>query len=76
MQALNEIGAPEYAAVLSRAIELFPARQIPRDIDKRNTSLDSLPYEAHETMETLDDEFYSLGDDELFDRLLKFWKAG
>jgi hypothetical protein len=74
VQALNEIGAPEYAAVLNRAIDLFPARYIPRNIDERNASLDSLPDEAHEILETLDDEFYALGDDELFERLLKFWR--
>ena len=27
-------------------------------------------------METLDDKFYALGDDELLDRLLKFWNNG
>lgn len=74
VKALDEVGAPEYAAILSRALDLFPARQIPRGIDERNATLDSLPEEAHQIMETLDDEFYALGDDKLIDRLLKFWK--
>jgi hypothetical protein len=73
VQALHEVGAPEYAAILNRAIDLFPARQIPRGTEERNASLDSLPEAAHQAMETLDDEFYVLGDDALMDRLLKFW---
>jgi hypothetical protein len=74
VQALSDIGAPEYAAILHRAIDLFPARDIPRGIDERNASLDALPEAAHQVMDALDAEFYELGDDELLDRLLTFWK--
>lgn len=73
VEALKEVGAPEYAAILRRAIELFPAGRIPHDIEERNALLESLPDDADQIMERLDNEFYALGDDELMDRLLKFW---
>ena len=38
VQALNEVGASEYAAILNRAIDLFPARHIPRGIDERTVA--------------------------------------
>lgn len=75
VDALKEIGAAEYGAILSRAIDLFPARRIPRDLDERNDALGALPDESHRTMEALDDQFYVLGDDELMERLLTFWNA-
>lgn len=73
VQALNEVGASEYAAILKRAIDLFPGGHIPRSVDERNALLESLPEEADQVMETLDDDFQALGDAELMDRLLKFW---
>jgi hypothetical protein len=73
VQALNAVGAPEFAALLSRAIDLFPGRHVPSDSDERNASFDALPDDAHEVLEALDQQFYELGDDELFNRLLHFW---
>lgn len=75
VKALNAVGSPEYAQILSRAIELFPDRHIPRDLEQRNDALDALPDSAGEAMQALDAEFYALGDDELITRLLKFWEG-
>ena len=74
VQALRDIGAPQYAAILSRAIDLFPARRVPRNIDERNKSFDALPEEAYDVMDSLDNEFYTLGHDELLERAIAFWK--
>ena len=54
VQALNTVGASEFAALLSRAIDLFPGRHVPSDIEERNASLDALPDDAHEVLEALD----------------------
>jgi len=75
VQALNDVGASEYAQILSRAIDLFPDRHIPRDLDERNASLDALSDDTNQAMESLDDEFFALGGDELLERLLSFWNG-
>ena len=73
VQALEEIGAPEYGKLLDRAIDLFPDRSVPRDIEERNAALSALPDDSDERLEKLDDEFYALGDDELLSRLTVYW---
>jgi hypothetical protein len=78
VQALHTAGAPEFAAVLSRAIDLFPDRYVPRDIDERNevwdTLCNSLGDELDTAMDGLDDEFHALDErHELIAKLLQFW---
>jgi hypothetical protein len=74
VQALNDIGSSDFAQILSRAIDLFPSRYIPRDIEERNDAHQALPESASKVMEQLDQEFYVLdGEDVLLSRLLRYW---
>lgn len=74
VQALHDIGSSDFAQILSRAIDLFPDRYIPRDIDERNDAHQALPESASEIMEQLDQEFYALDEGEvLLSRLLRYW---
>ena len=73
--ALQKLGAPAYARLLSRAIEQFPRGNVPRDIDERNTVFGALPSRAHDVMEQCDSQFYALGDELLLAKLLSFWRA-
>jgi len=75
VSAFRELGAPEYAQVLNRAIEQFPHSAVPHDIDKRNTVFNDLPSCAHQVMEKCDGQFYALGDERLFAQLLSFWRG-
>ena len=76
VQALHNVGAPEFAAILSKAIDLFPERHVPRDIEECNEVFNTFSDEAGEMLEQLDQEFYALDKGaELMARLLRFWNA-
>ena len=76
VQALHDIGSDDFAQLLSRAIDLFPDRYIPRDIEERNDAYQGLPESATEVIEQLDQEFFALDSgDELLSRLLKYWNG-
>jgi hypothetical protein len=72
VQALCDIGAPEFGAILAEAISLFPMSEVPRDIDERNEVFQSLSAEAHETMEQLDGSFFGIGSDILMIKMAKY----
>lgn len=76
VQALHDIGASDFAQVLSKANDLFPGQQVSRDFDERYEMFMALPDSAHKIMEQLDEKFYTLDDgDELISRLLKYWNG-
>jgi hypothetical protein len=72
VQALCDIGAPEFGGILAEAISLFPVSEVPRDIDERNEVFQSLSTEAHEAMERLDDSFFDIGGDVLMVKMAKY----
>ena len=74
--ALQELGMPEYADVLRKAIVQFPGQRVPRNIDERNRLFNSLPERAHSAMGECDSAFYALGDEALMARLLEYWRCG
>ncbi len=73
--ALQQLGEPEYAQILSRAIEQFPKCIVPHGIEERNEKFNALPARAHDVMEDCDNTFYALGDARLMARLLAFWQT-
>ncbi|MBL0924157.1 MAG: DMP19 family protein [Sphingomonadaceae bacterium] len=71
--ALTAVGLPEFASLLSRAINLFPNSFVPIEIDERNTAFQNLPEAAHDNMDALDDDFFKFGDGYLMDSLVAYW---
>jgi hypothetical protein len=58
--ALQRVGAPEMAALVVRAMEVFGGSGPPADRESRERAMDKLPGSAAEAWSTLDDEFYKL----------------
>ena len=82
VEALRQIGAPEFAKLLDRTINIFPDRRVPRGLEERNQILESLPDQVDssprdpgEIIEKADAEFSRLTDDALLDRLVAYWEA-
>lgn len=73
--ALLELGLHDYAQILTRSIDQFPGRVVPRDSEMRNAAFDALPPHGHEAMEECDRRFLALGDERLFQQLLAYWRA-
>jgi hypothetical protein len=72
--ALVETGLVAYSHILLRAINQFPEARVPRKLDERNSALEALPGEAHETMAECDEAFSQLGDTEVLNRLWGYWQ--
>ncbi|MEO7247778.1 MAG: DMP19 family protein [Novosphingobium sp.] len=76
VEALNRIGAQPHAAMLDKAIDLFPDRIVPRDIDERNDALSQMPEAHNGILSALDDEFFGVDYNLLMDKLLAYWESG
>jgi hypothetical protein len=74
VQALHATGCADYAEILEYAIKQFPKSHVPRDIEERNDAFNAIPEAGHTAMESCDSEFSELGSDELFTRLLRYWR--
>src|SRR5258706_404848 len=61
IQALCDIGAMEFGAILAEAVSLFPNKEVPRGLDERNEVFESLPNEASVKMSRLDERFFGIG---------------
>ena len=72
--ALHALGAGEYAQQLSKAIDQFPLSFVPSDIEERNEIFNLISQQGHEVMSECDSRFYELGDEELMNRALSFWR--
>ena len=82
VEALLQIGAPDFAKLLDRMIDIFPNRVVPKDLEERNHFLVSLVDQVHSwdnhpgrILEESDAEFFRLTNESLMDRLLAYWKA-
>ena len=60
--ALDAIGASQAAALVRRAVAMFPESDPPRDRDTRCALMEQLPAQAEE-WSALDDQFYAYPDD-------------
>ena len=58
--ALRQVGAPEMAALVERAMEPFGPSGPPADREERWKSMESLPESVREDWGELDDAFYAL----------------
>ena len=74
-QALRQMGSLDFASILDRAIDQFPLRNVPVDIDDRNALLEELPESADLAMRACDDDYYAVGSEELLDRLLAWFES-
>jgi hypothetical protein len=61
--ALQEIGAPRTANVVSRAVAVFPVGRPPEDEVARRALLEVLPEEALDLLSRPDEEFYRYEED-------------
>ena len=61
--SLTEIGAYKTAAILTKAIEQFPNKQVPKDSDKRIETINQIEAFANEVWNDLDQKFYEYQDD-------------
>ena len=61
--ALDAIGAGQAAALVRRAVAMFPGSDPPRDRDTRYTLMEQLPAAAEKEWSALDDQFYAYPDD-------------
>ena len=61
--ALDAIGASQAAALVHRAVAMFPGSDPPRDRDTRCALMEQLPAAAEEEWSALDDQFYAYPDD-------------
>lgn len=72
----ERIGADRTAALVDRAFAAFPGGSVPRDTDRRARLLESLDDDRRdELFETVDEEFYSLMDSELYPRAVEYIRA-
>ena len=76
VDALNIIGATEFASLLGTVVSLFSGGLVPRDLEERNQALTQLPDSADQVLESVDDRFFELGaDDALLELLLSYWRS-
>lgn len=61
--ALEAIGAPQAAALVRRAIAVFPGGEPPADRDERCALMETLPASAEDEWMALGDEYYTYPDD-------------
>jgi hypothetical protein len=73
VEALAEVGLPEFASLLGQAIDSFPNRIVPFEIEERNVVFNNLPPCAHDKMNLLDQDFFLMDDNYLMDSLFAYW---
>ncbi|MDQ2087028.1 DMP19 family protein [Herbivorax sp. ANBcel31] len=63
LKALNEIGSLKFSGILEKAIDVFPARDIPEEMELRREVLEQIEEKANPIWNELDMEFYKYEED-------------
>lgn len=63
IQSLIAIGANTTADILQKAIDQFPNKKVPQDIDERIELVEQIEETANEVWEELDEQFFEYQDD-------------
>ena len=69
--SLLAIGADQHASILKRAMDVFHG-EIPSDVDERTELFEAMSETEADTWDSLQNEFFALGTDDLYARLEKY----